>query len=65
MFAITGAFIGASNIPERWFPGSLDLALNSHNFMHVLVVMAAYQMHLAVVKDFAWMTAIKEGSITC
>ena len=65
VFAITGAFIGASNIPERWFPGSLDLLFNSHNFMHVLVVVAAYQMHLAVVNDLTWMTAIKEGSLTC
>ncbi len=65
VLAISGAFIGATNIPERWFPGQLDLALNSHNFMHVMVVAAAYQMHLAVVYDLGWMSAIKQGALIC
>ena len=63
--AIAGAFIGASNIPERWFPGSLDLVCNSHHIMHVLVVVAAYQMHQAVLQDLAWMTAVSEGKLAC
>lgn len=40
-----GGVIGAMNIPERWFPGAVDLYLNSHNIMHVLVVSAVYSMH--------------------
>ena len=41
-----GAFIGGTNIPERWCPGSLDLIFNSHHVMHVMVVYAVYQLHL-------------------
>lgn len=40
-----GGVIGAINIPERWFPGAVDMYLNSHNIMHVLVVTAVYFMH--------------------
>jgi hypothetical protein len=39
------------NIPERWFPGSLDLFLNSHHLMHVMVVYAVYEMHKATSLD--------------
>ena len=53
------------NIPECWFPGKLDLVANSHNIMHVLVVYAAYQMHLAVVGDLAWMNGIAMGADAC
>lgn len=37
--------IGAMHIPEKWFPGAVDMWLNSHNIMHILVVMAVYSMH--------------------
>uniref|UniRef100_A0A182TB07 Progestin and adipoQ receptor family member 4 n=1 Tax=Anopheles maculatus TaxID=74869 RepID=A0A182TB07_9DIPT len=40
-----GGVIGAMHIPEKWFPGSVDIYLNSHNIMHVLVVVAVYSMH--------------------
>lgn len=41
-----GGAIGAMHIPEKWFPGSLDYYFNSHNIMHILVVVAVYSMHL-------------------
>lgn len=50
-----GGVIGAMHIPEKWFPGSVDIYLNSHNIMHVLVVMAVYSMHQATVRDIEWM----------
>mmetsp|Transcript_35762 Transcript_35762/g.114993 ORF Transcript_35762/g.114993 Transcript_35762/m.114993 type:complete len:88 (-) Transcript_35762:148-411(-) len=38
LFAVTVA-IWVLQIPERWFaPGTLDLVANSHNWMHVLVI---------------------------
>lgn len=43
--SILGGAIGAMHIPEKWFPGCLDYYLNSHNIMHVLVVVAVYSMH--------------------
>jgi len=56
MLAILGGYIGAVNIPEKWFPGKCDLLCNSHNIMHVLVVMAVYQMHQAATLDLVWMS---------
>ena len=43
------------HIPEKWFPGMVDFFLNSHNIMHVLVVMAVYHMHQATTRDLVWM----------
>jgi hypothetical protein len=43
------------NIPEKWFPGSMDMILNSHNIMHVLVVLAVYFMHQSTILDLVWM----------
>lgn len=47
------------HIPEKWFPGTVDLYLNSHNIMHVLVVAAVYSMHQATVLDLAWMARVE------
>ena len=43
--SLVGGAIGAMHIPEKWFPGYMDYYLNSHNIMHVLVVIAVYSMH--------------------
>ncbi|XP_030746931.1 progestin and adipoQ receptor family member 4 [Sitophilus oryzae] len=53
--SIAGGCIGAIHVPEKWFPGSVDLCLNSHNIMHVLVVAAVWSMHQATVLDLHWM----------
>ena len=57
MLAILGGYIGAVNVPERWFPGKLDLVFNSHHIMHVLVVVAVYHMHMAAQADLVWMSS--------
>ncbi|XP_011146651.1 progestin and adipoQ receptor family member 4 [Harpegnathos saltator] len=56
LIAVIGATIGALRIPEKWIPGRLDLVLNSHNVMHVMVVLAVCSMHTATLKDLAWMS---------
>ncbi|XP_066248727.1 progestin and adipoQ receptor family member 4 isoform X1 [Euwallacea similis] len=53
--SILGGCIGAVHIPEKWFPGSVDMVLNSHNIMHVLVVAAVWSMHQATALDLHWM----------
>ena len=60
-----GAFIGGINIPERWFPGRLDLICNSHHLMHLLVLYAVYEMHLGAQLDLKWMTQINMGTQQC
>jgi len=57
LLAILGGYIGAVNIPEKWFPGKLDLVFNSHHIMHVLVVAAVYHMHMAAEMDLLWMSS--------
>lgn len=54
--AVIGGIIGALRIPEKWLPGSLDLLFNSHNIMHVLVVLAVCSMHEATIQDLTWMS---------
>lgn len=56
---MVGAAIGAMYIPEKWFPGAVDFYLNSHNIMHVLVVVAVYSMHIATVLDLGWMARVQ------
>lgn len=48
--SVVGGVIGAMHIPEKWIPGNFDLYLNSHNIMHVLVVLAVYSMHQVITK---------------
>nr|CAB3220186.1 adiponectin receptor protein 1-like [Phallusia mammillata] len=38
---LTGAFLYAKRIPERYFPGKCDLWFQSHQIFHILVVVAA------------------------
>ncbi|KAG8228976.1 hypothetical protein J437_LFUL009534 [Ladona fulva] len=52
-----GGAIGAMHVPEKWMPGRVDLILNSHNIMHLLVVSAVYCMHHATVRDLLWMAS--------
>ncbi|XP_059053524.1 progestin and adipoQ receptor family member 4 [Achroia grisella] len=56
--SLGGGVIGAMHIPEKWFPGTVDRCLNSHNIMHVLVVLAVYSMHQVTTLDLAWMSSV-------
>ncbi|KAH7952683.1 hypothetical protein HPB49_000411 [Dermacentor silvarum] len=38
---VTGCCVYASRVPERFFPGRCDLAFQSHQIFHVLVLMGA------------------------
>ncbi|KAJ8718914.1 hypothetical protein PYW07_016470 [Mythimna separata] len=56
--SLGGGVIGAMHIPEKWFPGTVDRCLNSHNIMHVLVVLAVYSMHQVTTRDIEWMSRV-------
>ncbi|XP_018576248.1 progestin and adipoQ receptor family member 4 [Anoplophora glabripennis] len=56
--SIAGGAIGALHIPEKWFPGCVDMYLNSHNIMHIMVVAAVYFMHTATMRDLNWMSRV-------
>ncbi|XP_014211463.1 progestin and adipoQ receptor family member 4 [Copidosoma floridanum] len=56
LVAVIGGTIGAMRVPEKWMPGRLDLLFNSHNIMHVMVVLAVCSMRSATLQDLAWMS---------
>lgn len=45
---LTGVVIYLWRIPERWFPGKVDLLVNSHQIWHVLIVCGCYFHHSAM-----------------
>ncbi len=57
---ILGAFISAARIPERFSPGAFDLALNSHNLMHCLVLLGGLHMHFCYLIDIE---IIRSGAV--
>ncbi|KAH7343170.1 HlyIII-domain-containing protein [Rhizoctonia solani] len=51
---VSGAFIYACRVPERWFPGTFDLFGSSHQIFHVCVVLAALSHYQAVLTGFEY-----------
>ena len=55
---VIAALIGALKVPERLAPaGALDVLGHSHQWMHVLVVWAAWLIHCSVKRDLLWMSS--------
>ncbi|XP_067326032.1 progestin and adipoQ receptor family member 4 isoform X2 [Anolis sagrei] len=54
--AFLGGVINISRVPERWKPGRFDYWFNSHQIMHVLVVVSILYLHWGVVADLQWIT---------
>lgn len=53
-----GAALFAMRIPERLYPGSFDMAFNSHQLFHVCVVVAASIHYRATFQLLAWRDAL-------
>ena len=59
---MTGVFAGVINVsymPEKWFQGKCDYFLNSHNIMHLFVLIGVVMLHGGTVMDFEWMQDVK------
>ena len=54
---LAGAAVYASRVPERWFPGRLDLVGHSHQLWHVAVVLAALVHYRAILVLLQWRDA--------
>nr|XP_033800868.1 progestin and adipoQ receptor family member 4 [Geotrypetes seraphini] len=54
--ALLGGMINIARIPERWKPGKFDYWFNSHQIMHILVVVSILYLHWGVVADLLWIT---------
>jgi len=54
---LAGAAFFVLRIPERFKPGAFDVFFHSHQFFHVLVVLAAYVHFHAVIQLMGWRNA--------
>lgn len=54
LFYGVGALFYATRFPERWRPGSFDIAGHSHQIFHVLVVCGAYTHYKAALLYIEW-----------
>ncbi|PKA52867.1 hypothetical protein AXF42_Ash001848 [Apostasia shenzhenica] len=57
-----GAAIYVSRVPERWWPGAFDIAGQSHQIFHVLVLLGALTHYAAVTLLLNWRAA---GGAAC
>lgn len=53
---IVGAYIYATKIPEKWFPGKFDYWWHSHMIWHIFVVAATMWHYSAVYHAHEWRT---------
>lgn len=60
---VGGAMLYAMHIPERWFPGKLNLFGHSHFLFHCCVVAAAIVHYWNVHRLIDWRMAIYGGSV--
>ncbi|OCT64573.1 progestin and adipoQ receptor family member IV L homeolog isoform X2 [Xenopus laevis] len=54
--ALFGGIINISRLPERLHPGKFDYWFNSHQIMHVLVVISIMYLHWGVTSDLTWIS---------
>ncbi|KAI0195962.1 HlyIII-domain-containing protein [Astrocystis sublimbata] len=60
---VLGAFVYASKIPERWFPGAFDFFGNAHNLWHMAVLGGIIFHYIAMLQFFAG--AFKRAELGC
>ncbi|KAI3654586.1 hypothetical protein MP228_000640 [Amoeboaphelidium protococcarum] len=60
-FYLGGAFIYASRIPERWFPGKCDIFGHSHQWWHIAVICATYAHYCTACIMLDW----RQNIATC
>ncbi|XP_076854734.1 progestin and adipoQ receptor family member 4 [Brachyhypopomus gauderio] len=53
--AVLGGLVNVSRVPERFGPGRFDYWLNSHQIMHVIVVMSILYLHWGTLEDLVWL----------
>ncbi|KAI5618081.1 progestin and adipoQ receptor family member 4-like [Silurus asotus] len=53
--ALMGGLVNVYRVPERFSPGRFDYWFNSHQIMHVAVVLAIIFLHWGTMEDLAWL----------
>ena len=59
MIGLCSAILNLSCVPERYFHGKLDYFFNSHNIMHLFILLGPLLLHSGTVMDFEWMKNAK------
>ncbi|XP_030631745.1 progestin and adipoQ receptor family member 4 [Chanos chanos] len=57
--ALLGGLVNISRIPERFSPGRFDYWLNSHQIMHMLVILSILYLHWGMLEDLSWITSFQ------
>ncbi|XP_001920113.1 progestin and adipoQ receptor family member 4 [Danio rerio] len=53
--AMFGGLVNVSRFPERFSPGRFDYWLNSHQIMHIMVVLSILYLHWGMLEDLRWL----------
>ncbi|KAL1927949.1 hypothetical protein VTP01DRAFT_3354 [Rhizomucor pusillus] len=51
---VTGALIYGHRVPERWYPGSFNIWMASHQIFHIFVLIALFSHYIGVMKAMAF-----------
>jgi len=54
VFYLSAATVYATRVPERWFPGTFDIWMHSHQIFHLLVLAGAYSHYLVAMNFLEW-----------
>ncbi|KAI1828487.1 HlyIII-domain-containing protein [Xylaria intraflava] len=60
---VLGAFVYASKVPERWFPGAFDFFGNAHNLWHLAVLGGIMYHYTAMLQFFS--DAFERAQLGC
>ncbi|XP_067226155.1 progestin and adipoQ receptor family member 4 isoform X3 [Chanodichthys erythropterus] len=53
--ALLGGLVNISRLPERFSPGRFDYWLNSHQIMHIMVILSILYLHWGMLEDLTWL----------
>ena len=59
MVGLFASIINFSYLPEKLFEGKLDYFFNSHNIMHLFILIGPAVLHSGTVIDFEWMQLVE------
>ncbi|TRY64741.1 hypothetical protein DNTS_017795 [Danionella cerebrum] len=53
--ALFGGLVNISRLPERISPGLFDYWFNSHQIMHIMVILSIMYLHWGMLEDLRWL----------
>lgn len=55
MLALLGGLVNISRLPECFSPGRFDYWCNSHQIMHIMVILSIVHLHWGMLEDLTWL----------